>query len=337
MKMLGGGAGGDVAGELPDISKSLVAPGTKVKNIAAPAMHMLNYGLGSEVNTAAQSPFRQAQLNLVNQLAGQAAGNGPSIAQQQFKMAADQNAAQQFALANSMRGPNQAAVARTAINQAADVNTQMAQAAAVARLQEMQQAQGLLGQTAGQGTTADLQSAQMVNQFDQQRASLAAQYAQMGMDAQKANQAADLQMRQLIQTGALGQLSAIQQAITGDQANKTQAQGNLFGALGAGAAGLAQLSDERAKEDIKPGDAKITEFLGAINAHDYRYKDEKHGAGRFVSPMAQELLKTEVGRSFVLDTEDGHVVDYGKGFGALLAAQASLNKRLNALEGKKAK
>lgn len=50
--------------------------------------------------------------------------------------------------------------------------------------------------------------------------------------------------------------------------------------------------------------------------------------------MAQELEKSAVGDSMVEDTPDGKMVNYGKGFGAVLAAQAHLNERLNKLEKK---
>ena len=54
--------------------------------------------------------------------------------------------------------------------------------------------------------------------------------------------------------------------------------------------------------------------------------------------MAQDLEKAgPVGKSMVEDTPMGKLVNYGKGFGAVLAAQAHLNQRLKALESKKKK
>jgi hypothetical protein len=77
-------------------------------------------------------------------------------------------------------------------------------------------------------------------------------------------------------------------------------------------------------------------FLNAIKVQEYEYKNPKHGKGKFVSPMAQDLEKAgPVGKSMVKDTPEGKIVDYGRGFGAILAAQADLNKRLQKVEGKK--
>jgi hypothetical protein len=112
-----------------------------------------------------------------------------------------------------------------------------------------------------------------------------------------------------------------------------EAQGNkaLLGSLiGAGATVAA--SDERLKDDISDFDA--SEFLDNLTPSKYRYKDaKKHGAGVHASPMAQDLEKTEVGRSMVEDTPDGKMVDYGKGFGAILAALTDVHQRLKKVEG----
>ncbi len=102
------------------------------------------------------------------------------------------------------------------------------------------------------------------------------------------------------------------------------------------------ISDELLKVEIKGSDPKVSKFLDAINAHEYEYKKSVKdlpgaGEGKHVSPMAQELEKSELGKQMVIDTPKGKMVDYGKGFGTILAAQAVLNKRLNDLEKKKGK
>lgn len=103
-------------------------------------------------------------------------------------------------------------------------------------------------------------------------------------------------------------------------------------------------SDENAKTDIKGDlDDQLSQFLNNIQAHEYKYKDEYKnspggGEGKFVSPMAQELQKTDLGKSAVKPDADGTLsVDYGKLGGVMLASQAYLNQRLNELEGKKGK
>lgn len=116
-----------------------------------------------------------------------------------------------------------------------------------------------------------------------------------------------------------------------------EAQGNkqLFGSiLGAGATAAA--SDERLKKDVK--DFNASEFLDSITPSKYRYKEpSKFGEGVHASPMAQDLEKTDVGRAMVEDTPDGKMVNYGHGFGTILAALTDVHNRLKEVEGKHGK
>jgi len=48
--------------------------------------------------------------------------------------------------------------------------------------------------------------------------------------------------------------------------------------------------------------------------------------------MAQDLEKTPMGASFVQDTPNGKMVDYGHGLAAILASQANIHDRLKQLE-----
>lgn len=110
----------------------------------------------------------------------------------------------------------------------------------------------------------------------------------------------------------------------------------------AGASGLAQVSDEKLKTDKKAEgsqDFNPKSFLDKLQAYSYEYKKgakgmEGAGEGRHLSVMAQDLEKAgPVGKSMVEQDENGNkVVDYGKGFGAILASQAHLNERLSQIE-----
>lgn len=109
---------------------------------------------------------------------------------------------------------------------------------------------------------------------------------------------------------------------------------------GGGAELMSMFSDENMKEGVSDGSDQIRGFLDSVSPHSYEYKDEYQdnpmaGDGSYVSPMAQELEQTELGSDMVQDTPDGKVVDYGKGFGTLLAGVADINKRLSKMEGRK--
>ena len=83
------------------------------------------------------------------------------------------------------------------------------------------------------------------------------------------------------------------------------------------------------------------DFLDKLEAYTYEYKDKykkdpRAGEGRHMSVMAQDLEKAgPIGKNMVDEDVDGvKMVNYAKGYGAVLAAQAHLNKRLNQLEKK---
>jgi hypothetical protein len=383
----GGGVGG--MGGFGGPGSGVLQPGSQAQMVVGP----LGNPAGNVVQLSGMDPaFKSAQLALINQLNGQAMGTGPSIAENQLRSAQEANLAQTIALANSARGASQPAIARAALEANAQTQGQLAQQAATARLQEQMQAAGLLGDIAGQGRGQDITVAQTNADLKIKHDDLVKQYVAMGIDVQKANQAADIEMKKLIQTGAID----TQKLGIDAQKNTILAAGqnqNFLGNMFKGAGGFAgafgtifggggdpgapaddgatipdeftfqggsgsggsvsaggntdstssrpgsklmptEYSDARLKEDVTDGDPSIRAFLDSLGSHEYAYKDPKHGEGRFVSPMAQELLQTPLGASMVEDGEDGLQVNYGRGFGALLAAQASLNKRLAKLEKK---
>jgi len=99
-------------------------------------------------------------------------------------------------------------------------------------------------------------------------------------------------------------------------------------------AGAAALSDERDKDQIHDADKRIAEFLDHIKAKSYHYKAPYQnaalgGEGEFVSPMAQDLEQSELGKTMVeKDNKGNRVVDYGKGLGVMTAGLAYLNEQL---------
>jgi len=114
---------------------------------------------------------------------------------------------------------------------------------------------------------------------------------------------------------------------------------------------VATLSDKRAKKDIKASKDKASreldkmagsgsdqrKFLDALQSYEYKYKHEGKGATPQMGIMAQDLEKTRLGKQMVVqDAVSGlKSVDFGRGFGALLASQAELNKRIKKLEATK--
>lgn len=151
-------------------------------------------------------------------------------------------------------------------------------------------------------------------------------------EARKAAQAALLQsIGQTIGYHASGQSGQDQMQGASSMMNSGGGGGG-----GGGAAGMASMaamfSDKNLKENITEANGDMRDFLDSLSANKYNYKNPTHGVGEAFSVMAQDLQKTSVGNSMVIKTPEGLMVDYGRGFGVLLASQVSLNDRLNGIE-----
>lgn len=297
-------------------------------------------------NTVSDEQWRAKQSELARQLMAQSQGNAPSAAELAFGRASDRNMANTMSMVQSARGADYNAALRNAMfaraMQTQDSASQMAQI----RAQEQAAARNALGGVLQQGrggdfamTTAQQNAEQqnlqaMMQQRQQSDASwLAAKSAQA--TARQSQQQYDFNRAQTalanVETGRAREAGLQSSA----NAQATQGAGAGMAALGAIlAAAASAASDKNLKNNIKDGTPNLREFLGAINTHAYKYKDKSLGEGEHVSPMAQELEKTKLGKSMVADTPIGKIVDYGKGFGAMLAAQAMFEKRISALEGK---
>lgn len=142
----------------------------------------------------------------------------------------------------------------------------------------------------------------------------------------------------------------------GSYANKaTQSQGIQAGGVSAGGTGgtknqpitaqgtvtnsnsdlpVAQaVSDINTKHQIQSGTPELQEFLDSLGVYSYEYKDPKYGDGRRISPMAQEIEQTPLGKIAISTNHEGYKqVDYGKLGGTMLASLALLNHKYNKLE-----
>lgn len=248
-----------------------------------------------------QNAMTQQRKDFGQQLAQAATGQGPSVADLQLRAATDRTLAQQLAAARSSRNVNPALAFRQNQNAAMQANANLAGQAAQAKLQEQQQARAQFG-----------------NYLAQQEQ---AKQGLLGLGFQGA--------------GANETAAAAKRAQESkDQLAADKQSGDMFNNAGKSIGGIMSIfSDERMKKDAKSAEKSSKSFLDALSAKEYKYKDEKHGKGKQVGVMAQDLEKAgPVGKQMVVDTKQGKQVDYGKGFGAILAAQVELNERLKELE-----
>lgn len=124
-------------------------------------------------------------------------------------------------------------------------------------------------------------------------------------------------------------LAAQNAANSGQNSQNTANAWNQTGGMMLSAASM--FSDERCKEEIE--EFSPSDFLDSLTGYKFKYKDKKHGEGKHVGVMAQDLEKTEAGSKLVVDSPEGKIVDYAKAGPAIMASLASLNDRLKKMEG----
>jgi hypothetical protein len=100
-----------------------------------------------------------------------------------------------------------------------------------------------------------------------------------------------------------------------------------------GAAGIVGMfmSDERKKKDVKNVDkVDMDTFLASLEPKKYKYKDEQDGQGDFTGIMAQDLLKSKVGRDALMQDDEGNLgYDKDKMQGVILAALKHLSDKID--------
>lgn len=312
---------------------------------------------------------RNAQQNFLQSLEMSAAGKGgPSAAEATLQKGLDASIASNLALARSGRGGNQSVAMKQALQQNALATGAVSNDAAALRAREQQQAQQLYGTTAsgiraqdqqqqvtdlGAATTDaqleqqtilanqalrnDASKTNLLTALDQQKQkdTMILQLMQMGMTQEQAAFEAEVQQQQF-NAGLLAQQEAARQGVAiQNNASSMQTGAAIAQGVGTAISMAAAASDERVKTEITDGSGSLHEFLSALGTHEYEYDEPEkplRGKGRFVSPMAQEIESTKLGKNMVKDTPDGKIVDYGKGFGTMLAALADQHKRLQRIE-----
>lgn len=272
-----------------------------------------------------QRESREASRRQRGRLEDIAEGRGPSLAEAQLRSAQDRTLAQQLAAAAAQRGGSPAALQRQLAQQQAASGQQLAQQSAEARLMEAAQARQQLGaQLAQERAAAD---------------AAVSRYLSLGFDLATAQQRAQQDLERLRTSARTGGAQIASQAFTAAQQAETGLMGGLLGAgarLGAAKLGAAAAaSDKNMKENVKSAEGDIEKFLTALSAKKYNYKDpEEPGAseGIKVGIMAQDLEKSPMGKTLVVEAPNGKMVNTSEGFGALLAAQAHLHKKIGSLE-----
>jgi hypothetical protein len=155
----------------------------------------------------------------------------------------------------------------------------------------------------------------------------------MLMGAQDADRQALMNRQSMIATGK-GQEAS--QRFGAEEAAKGRTGSFISGLGQAGTTAALMSSDINLKENIQDGSSESQNFLEALEPYAYNYKDPQGANGERLGVMAQDIEKTPM-NYMVKDTPQGKMVDYGQGFGAILAAVADMHGRVKELEAKKGK
>lgn len=256
-----------------------------------------------------------------------------------FLRAQEMQAAQQAYATGSLQQEQQA---RQAALQAGQTTLQQQVASDEAKQAAINAYLSGSGQLLQSGTQLTAAQAQL-----QQQAALANQESmlkagmfntQAGLEAQQLQQAGQLGYGQLA-SGLMGAAGSVYGNIYNtEQARQNQiaqARSGLLGGIisGGATAGAAILSDRNMKKDIKVN-KETQAFLNALTDNEYSYKDTTQAGtapGKQYGPMAQDLAKTKMGKTAVIDGPDGMMVDSSRGFLLALSGLANINKRLNKL------
>lgn len=272
----------------------------------------------NELNNASNLSFDTgiASRGLLNDAA---MGKAPSAAEMMMQRRAGEVARNAMSMARSAREYNPALQAQ-AINAGALSGVELGSQAAEMRANEMANARGQL-------LSAD-------------QASLGARQAQEGM---RQNERQGLRQEYLGRDQmALGRAGSVaqmdlerQQYNAGQRAQATAAQMGAMGNTLQMGAGLAMMSDERAKKNVQSGAQDADAFMGMMKSKVYEYIDSRNGEGSRLGVMAQDVEKSPMGQKVVVESDKGKALDIPKATSALLASTARLHERLSKLEKNK--
>jgi hypothetical protein len=110
-----------------------------------------------------------------------------------------------------------------------------------------------------------------------------------------------------------------------ETAGQVMSSGGGMGAMAAG-------SDINMKKEIRDARQDIQDFMDHLESFAYKYTTDIYDGGEHYGVMAQDVERSKVGKTIVLETDEGKYIHMGLGFGALLASVSNLNERLRKLE-----
>ena len=208
------------------------------------AINQAQAGALGSINAGAATGAQQALL--AQQLAAQANGQGPSLAQMQLQQASDQNLKNQAGMIAGVKGINAAQAGRQVALAGANQGQNLANQAAQLRLNEQMQKQNLLANTLNAQRGADInQQGANTNLY--------------GLTGQLQNQQNQTALQNYWNAQNINSGIAAQNTDTGNKIGGGLIQGGAsIGAAMAGAAHGAVIKDGMAKVAVSPGEKVVS-------------------------------------------------------------------------------
>lgn len=325
--------GGSAVKNLPTNLPQYDATTNRLGQIADTAQGRIAPTIGAmQLAGGPQDQARQGMMDVTGRLGGIAAGTQAGAGELAVNRQLGSAFAAQNSAARSARGPMSALAYRNAMRNSADIGLSGAGMAAQAQMQDQQAANQQLGALYGTMRGQDIQ--------------FAGENAQLGQQANMANQQAQLNQTQM---NDAYQIQAIGQQLGWDQARinlelqragiKMQDKGILPGLIQAGGSaliskgvgGAAVASDERLKKNIRDGSFAAGMALGALRPVTFDYRDPRHGQGQQFGVTAQDLERSPLADA-VVNTPQGKMVDPGKLSTGIAAILPTIDDRIKRLE-----
>ena len=114
---------------------------------------------------------------------------------------------------------------------------------------------------------------------------------------------------------------------------KMNGQNQVAGSMITAGAMAAMMSDERAKHKVGHCPAEIYSMLDELKAMSFLYKEFVNSPGMHYGVMAQDLEKSNAGKSVVFEQDGYKMLDVAKVSGLVLASLANIHQRLKKIEG----
>jgi len=304
----------------------------------------------SQINMGPQDQVRNAQMANLAQLQGQAQGQlvAPSQANLIAEMQRGQGNQQAMAQAAAQRGGlgiNQAqqqltqsalGVGGAAVQQRAQEQGAMEQQIAQQSGQARQQDIGLATQQAGLNQQSNIANQQSQLQQQSMNDNMTAFYEQQGFNLEEARAKAAQEFERVKAEQVMAQTNAAAGMYSAEQQAQAQSDAAKWGlvstAISVGA--FAAFSDKHLKKNIKKETTDLDDFMNGLKSYSYVYKNPQHGEDKRFGIMAQDMEKSNIGKSAVINTAEGKMIDLNKSVSVSLAGLARLNERLNKIEDK---